>query len=71
MYDMKKALITLCCLAAIAACTARKPQYRVCAYVWPSCHDDSLAHSWLWADGEGASIVAGMVANGLMYLFFC
>ena len=39
-------------ITLLAAC-ARKPEYRVCAYVWPSCHDDSLAHQWLWADGEG------------------
>ena len=25
----------------------------VCAYVWPSCHDDSLAHRWLWEEGIG------------------
>lgn len=25
----------------------------VCAYVWPSCHDDSLAHKWLWEEGIG------------------
>ncbi len=25
----------------------------VCAYIWPSCHDDSLAHRWLWEDGTG------------------
>lgn len=30
-----------------------KPEYYVCAYVWPSCHDDALGHKWLWADGEG------------------
>ena len=29
------------------------PEYSVCAYVWPSCHDDSLAHAWLWPEGEG------------------
>ena len=37
------------------ACTrpAKRSDYMVCAYVWPSCHDDSLAHSWLWPAGEG------------------
>ncbi|MBQ6179647.1 MAG: glycoside hydrolase family 99-like domain-containing protein [Bacteroidales bacterium] len=25
----------------------------VCAYVWPSCHDDQLAHKWLWEEGIG------------------
>ena len=50
---MKKALLflSLCCL--VLACTAPRNGYYVCAYVWPSCHDDSLAHRWLWPDGEG------------------
>lgn len=25
----------------------------VCAFIWPSCHDDSLAHKWLWEEGIG------------------
>ena len=25
----------------------------VCAYVWPSCHDDQLGHKWLWEEGIG------------------
>lgn len=25
----------------------------VAAYVWPSCHDDSLARKWLWREGVG------------------
>ncbi len=25
----------------------------ICAYVWPSCHDDSLARKWLWEEGIG------------------
>lgn len=25
----------------------------VAAYVWPSCHDDSLAHRYLWSGGDG------------------
>ena len=31
----------------------KKSDYYVAAYIWPSCHDDSLAHVHLWADGEG------------------
>ena len=27
--------------------------YIVAAYIWPSCHDDSLAHKYLWSDGIG------------------
>ena len=34
-------------------CEANKSDYYVAAYIWPSCHDDSLAHVHLWADGEG------------------
>ena len=51
-----KRFLTFFALAALmaAACTPQqKRDYLVCAYVWPSCHDDSLAHEWLWADGEG------------------
>ena len=50
---MKKVLTVLFCITLFAACTPRKAEYRVCAYVWPSCHNDSLAQSWLWPDGEG------------------
>ena len=31
----------------------KKGDYRVCAFVWPSCHDDSLAHALLWPEGNG------------------
>lgn len=36
-----------------SACVEKKSDYYVAAYIWPSCHDDSLAHVHLWADGEG------------------
>ena len=44
-----------------ASCTAgpEKPGIRttdgyiVAAYVWPSCHDDSLARKYLWGEGAG------------------
>jgi len=34
---------------------AEKPSndYLVAAYIWPSCHDDSLAHEYLWSEGIG------------------
>ena len=48
-----KRILPLLLIACLAACSPKKPDYYVCAYVWPSCHDDSLAHKWLWADGEG------------------
>ena len=45
----------------LAACTSSKQEYRpvtthgyiVAAYVWPSCHDDPVAHKYLWEAGEG------------------
>ncbi|MBQ0150477.1 MAG: glycoside hydrolase family 99-like domain-containing protein [Bacteroidales bacterium] len=59
---MKRLIITAC-LAAMAmavACTSAKgPQekrsddYLVAAYIWPSCHDDSLGHAYLWPEGIG------------------
>ena len=30
-----------------------KNDYFVAAYIWPSCHDDPLAHEKLWSDGIG------------------
>lgn len=33
--------------------TKDSKDYVVSAYVWPSCHDDSLGHKYLWQDGEG------------------
>ena len=50
---MKKIFVFLCGLVILAACSTRKNDYVVCAYVWPSCHDDSLEREWLWPDGEG------------------
>ena len=47
--------IALLLMVSTMACTRNEVQddYIVCAYVWPSCHDDSLAREWLWPDGEG------------------
>jgi hypothetical protein len=33
--------------------TAKNSKYYVAAYIWPSCHDDSLAHEKLWSEGIG------------------
>ncbi len=30
-----------------------KNNYLVAAYIWPSCHDDALAHKKLWSEGIG------------------
>ena len=55
--------ILLAVVLVLAACTPRSSRnnaypvttngYIVAAYVWPSCHDDSLAHAYLWGEGEG------------------
>lgn len=61
---MKPHFLGSICLAAIAsliagACSVKdktregEPDTYVCAYIWPSCHDDSLAHQWLWPEGIG------------------
>lgn len=33
--------------------TTSSSDYYVAAFVWPSCHDDSLGREYLWKDGEG------------------
>ena len=51
---MKKTLmIAALALMLGACCKQARPDYYVCAFVWPSCHDDSLAREWIWPDGEG------------------
>ena len=30
-----------------------KNDYYVAAYIWPSCHDDSLGREKLWSEGTG------------------
>ncbi|MDR1454877.1 MAG: glycoside hydrolase family 99-like domain-containing protein [Tannerella sp.] len=32
---------------------AKNSKYYVAAYIWPSCHDDPLAHEKLWPEGIG------------------
>ncbi len=44
-------------LVCFSACTSKKAkqdnEYLVAAYIWPSCHDDSLGHKYLWPEGIG------------------
>ena len=51
------ALLTalLVCLIATSCSSMRhsQPAYYVAAYIWPSCHDDSVAHRYLWSEGDG------------------
>lgn len=52
---MRKYLILAAAALLALACNAPRPadDYLVAAYVWPSCHDDSLAHHYLWPEGIG------------------
>lgn len=54
--DMKRFVLLTLAFAALAGCTisprAEKVQYHVCAYIWPSCHDDSLGRT-NWEEGMG------------------
>ncbi len=50
---MKKLLLLAAALLTLGACCGKRSDYYVCAFVWPSCHDDSLAHAWIWPEGEG------------------
>jgi len=49
-------------VAAMSGCSRKEAEkntetasddYYVAAFVWPSCHDDSLGHMYLWPEGEG------------------
>lgn len=53
---MKAAKIITAALVSLAAVACQKtsePEYRVCAFVWPSCHSDSLAEAYFWPEGKG------------------
>ena len=51
---MKKTLLIAALTLMLGACCKQAcPDYYVCAFVWPSCHDDSLAREWIWPEGEG------------------
>ena len=39
-------IISSCCKAPV------QPDYHVCAFIWPSCHDDSLGRT-NWEQGIG------------------
>lgn len=58
MQKRKSAILSLFALLCFSCGgSSDKPldggDYYVCAYVWPSCHDDSLAHQYLWPQGNG------------------
>ena len=44
----------LAAACALVACGKQeKKEYIVAAYIWPSCHDDTMAREVLWPEGEG------------------
>jgi hypothetical protein len=64
MYNSTVKLSALILLILLIGCSpgVNKPKqeekpakndYYVAAYIWPSCHDDSLGRAKLWADGTG------------------
>jgi hypothetical protein len=58
---MKNIILISICALLFSACgrqllqqgTTAKEKYYVAAYIWPSCHDDSLAREKLWSEGVG------------------
>ncbi len=49
-------LLILLSLVLASSCSnsgKKSSDYYVCAYIWPSCHDDSLAREVIWPKGEG------------------
>lgn len=53
---MKRLLTLLSVAFALVACSeneSKSRDYYVAAYIWPSCHDDTMARDLLWSDGEG------------------
>ena len=67
IYQVRESIIRFCVLSvlvALSGCSAavrvpvqeEKPaesDYYVAAYIWPSCHDDSLGRAKLWPEGTG------------------
>lgn len=49
---LKKILFAALVLIAAVSCARRGPEYHVCAFIWPSCHDDSLGRA-NWEAGKG------------------
>ena len=45
--------LAACCNSKKSTETPQKKKYYVAAYIWPSCHDDTMAREALWPDGEG------------------
>lgn len=49
-------ILLICLVSVLSSCSrVSKPneKYYVAAYVWPSCHDESLSRDVFWDEGEG------------------
>lgn len=56
MKKLFKAAVLEAIAAMVVCCSGpmeKGDDYLIAAYVWPSCHDDSLAHAHLWREGMG------------------
>ena len=47
------AVIFFGCTSQVQSEKSTKNDYLVAAYIWPSCHDDSLGRAKLWSEGTG------------------
>lgn len=54
---MKKIVFMILAEVMMLSCVSRNVKtdfdYHVCAFIWPSCHDDSLGRAVLWDEGNG------------------
>lgn len=55
---MKRIFSLLFSLLLLSSCRESEGYY-VCAYVWPSCHNDPLAQKYIWPQGRGEWEVIG------------
>ncbi len=49
---MKRILFSVLSVLLLLSCS-KADDYYVCAYVWPSCHNDPLAQKYIWPQGIG------------------
>ena len=49
---LRRFLPVVTLVLALLSCQ-KSDDYYVCAYVWPSCHNDPLAQKYIWPEGIG------------------
>ena len=49
---LRRFLPVVTLVLALLSCQ-KSDDYYVCAYVWPSCHNDPLAQKYIWPEGRG------------------